>query len=228
MQLSLSQSTDLKRFLIISLLLLWCVWLIGVRVQRTGSGYYLFLLWNLFLAGVPLFLSTVLRALNRLEKRSLWQVSCFVLWLLFLPNAPYILTDLQHLKNPSIAPTWYDVALLVSCAGTGILLGYLSLVDVQEIIARRFGSFTGWLFAVSSLVLSGFALYLGRFLRWNSWDLIVRPGRFFYLGDIIFSPVTNTRPMAVTFIFGTMLALGYVAIRVLLAGPQPGQKELHH
>jgi uncharacterized membrane protein len=228
MHMSLARSMDVKRFVVISVLLLWCVWLIGVRVQRTGSGYYVFLLWNLFLACVPLVLSTVLRTLNRLEKRSFWQLGCFGLWLLFLPNAPYILTDLQHLKYPSPAPTWYDVALLISFAGTGLLLGYLSLVDVQEIVARKFGSVCSWLFAVTTLVLTGFALYLGRFLRWNSWDVIVRPGRFFYLGDVMLRGVNNTRPMAVTFVFGTILALGYIAIRVLLARPSTEGLLLRH
>src|SRR5678816_4708120 len=91
----------------------------------------------------------------------------FVLWLLFLPNAPYILTDILHLTRANEAPAWYDLALLLSCAGTGLLIGYLSLIDVQSIVARRFSSVVGWMFALVSLMLSGFAIYLCRFLRWN-------------------------------------------------------------
>jgi len=213
----LLRSTDIKRFVVISALILWCCCLIAIRVHRSGSSYYLFLVWNLFLAGVPLVLSTVLRALVHKRARLVWQLSCFALWLLFLPNAPYILTDLQHLKySTTTVPAWYDVALLISCAGTGLLLGYLSLVDVQEMVARKFGSIFGWLFALTSLVLTGFALYLGRFLRWNSWDLIIRPGRFLDIGSALLHPFHLTQPLSVTFIFGTILALGYIAIRVLL------------
>jgi uncharacterized membrane protein len=191
--------------------------MIAVRVYRSGSGYYLFLIWNLVLAGVPLVLSTVLRALVHIGARLVLQLSCFALWLLFLPNAPYILTDLQHLKySTTTVPAWYDVALLISCAGTGLLLGYLSLVDVQELVARKFGAIPGWLFALTSLVLAGFALYLGRFLRWNSWDLIVKPGRFLDIGGALLHPFHLNQPLSVTFIFGTILALGYIAIRLLL------------
>jgi uncharacterized membrane protein len=194
--------------------------MLAVRVHRSGSGYYVFLVWNLFLAGIPLVLSTVLRALIRLRVRPILQWGCFALWLLFLPNAPYILTDLQHLKySSSTVPTWYDVALLVSCAGTGVLLGYLSLVDVQEIVTRKLGAVSGWVVAVSSLVLTGFALYLGRFLRWNSWDLLLSPGRLLDIAGALVHPMNHTQPLIVTFIFGTILALGYIAIRVLLVSP---------
>lgn len=66
------------------------------------------------------------------------------LWLLSLPNAPYILTDILHLTRASQAPAWYDLALLLSCAGTGLLVGYLSLIDVEGIGARKFSPVAGW------------------------------------------------------------------------------------
>lgn len=140
----------------------------------------------------------------------------FGLWLLFLPNAPYILTDILHLTRASDAPAWYDLALLLSCSGTGLLLGYLSLLDVQEIVARSFSPIFGWIFAVVSLVLSGFAIYLGRFLRWNSWDVLVTPTRLFAIADGLMHPLAHVRPLSVTFVFGIILALGYISLRVLL------------
>jgi uncharacterized membrane protein len=210
---------DFKRFAIISVLLAWCVCLIAFRVQRTGSEYYVFLIWNLFLAGVPLVLSTVLRALIHTRGWRSLQILCFTFWLLFLPNAPYLLTDLQHLQSPTTMPTWYDIAILVSCAGTGLLLGYLSLIDVQQIATRKFGAACGWLIALSSLVLNGFALFLGRFLRWNSWDVLVSPGRFLQIAAALVHPVSHPRAVGVTVVFGISLTLGYVAIRLLLANP---------
>jgi uncharacterized membrane protein len=212
----LLNSVDLKRFVVVSLLLSWCVGLIAVRIDRTGSGYYQFLITNLFLACVPLFLSTALRVAEHWRLHWTILFALLSLWLLFLPNAPYILTDILHLTRASNAPAWYDLALLLSCAGTGLLLGYLSLMDVQGIVARSLGATWGWLFALAALVLSGFAIYLGRFLRWNSWDVIVTPTRVFEIMSGLMHPWAHVRPLAVTVIFGVILTLGYMSLRVLV------------
>jgi uncharacterized membrane protein len=214
------KSADGKRFIVVSLLLFWCVCMIAVRVSRTGSGYYMFLIINLFLAGVPVFLSTALRVADYWECHRIVRLVIFCLWLLFLPNAPYILTDILHLTRASQAPVWYDLALLLSCSGTGLVLGYLSLVDVQGVVARNFGHACGWILATVSLMLSGFALYLGRFLRWNSWDVLVEPTRVFQILGALLHPWDYTRPLAVTLIFGVILVLGYITLRTLLAHPE--------
>ena len=211
------RSTDVRRFIIITGLLLWCSFLIAFRVERSGSRYFTFLVWNLALAGIPLVVSTALRASVRLRLPAVLQIGCLGLWLLFLPNAPYILTDLQHLSARSIVPVWYDVAMLISCSGTGLLLGYLSLIDVHAIVARHFGPSYGWSLAVLSLALTGFAIYLGRFLRWNSWDLLTSPQRLLNIADGLLHPIDHIQTLAVTVVFGTMLVLGYIAIRVVLA-----------
>lgn len=212
----LLRAADVKRFLVVSVLLFWCLCMIVVRMNKTGSHYYLFLLGNLFLAGVPLFFSTVLRVAT--HRQSPWTIRLvvFSLWLLFLPNAPYILTDILHLTRASQAPAWYDLALLLSCAGTGLLLGYLSLIDVQAIVARSFGLACSWIFATVSLVLSGFAIYLGRFLRWNSWDVLIEPTRLFEIVGTVVRPWAHTQAVYVTLIFGVILTLGYITVRVLL------------
>jgi uncharacterized membrane protein len=194
--------------------------MIAVRITRTGSGYYVFLVVNLFLAGVPLFFSTALRLATHWRMHWIIRLAVFILWLLFLPNAPYILTDILHLTRTSHAPAWYDLALLLSCSGTGLLLGYLSLIDVQAIVARSFGSACGWIFAMVSLVLSGFAIYLGRFLRWNSWDVLAEPSRLFDLIGGALHPWAHTQAMSVTLIFGVILTLGYITLRVLLGHPE--------
>ena len=219
--LQILKSNDAKRLIVVSTLLFWCVCMIAVRIDRTGSTYYGFLIGNLFLACVPLFLSTVLRAACHWRVHWTVQVALFSLWLLFLPNAPYILTDILHLNwaSPSQAPAWYDLALLLSCSGTGLLLGYLSLIDVQGIVARSLGAACGWLFALVSLVLSGFAIYLGRFLRWNSWDVLIDPARVFGILSALTEPWAHGRALAVTLIFGVILTLGYITFRILLVHP---------
>jgi len=212
----LLKSADVKRFIVVSMLLFWCACMIAVRINRTGSGYYVFLVGNLFLASVPLFFSTTLRIATHWRLNWTIRLALFGLWLLFLPNAPYILTDILHLTRTSQAPAWYDLALLLSCSGTGLLLGYLSLIDVQTIVARRFGPAWSWMFATVSLVLSGFAIYLGRFLRWNSWDVLIEPTRVFEIIGGVLHPWAHTQAVAVTLIFGSILTLGYITLRVLL------------
>jgi len=219
----LLKSADVKRFIVISALLFWCACMVAVRIDRTGSGYYGFLLGNLFLACIPLFLSTVLRVTNRLQLHWTIMAGLAGLWLLFLPNAPYILTDILHLSRTSDAPAWYDLALLLSCSGTGLLVGYLSLVDVQGIVARKFTPVVGWIFALVSLVLSGFAIYLGRFLRWNSWDVLFTPTLVLEIAAALLHPLDHMRPLAVTIVFGVIFALGYISFQTLLhaeSGPQ--------
>ena len=211
---------DIKRFVVLFVLLAWCATMVMIRIERTGSFYYRFLLGNLFLAAIPLFLSSGLRVADRLKLNWVMMICLFCLWLLFLPNAPYILTDILHLPRANEAPMWYDLALLLSCSGTGLLMGYLSLIDVQAIVAKRFSTVVGWLFALTSLVLSGFALYLGRFLRWNSWDVLIEPTRVFEIIGGVVHPWAHTQAVAVTLIFGSILTLGYITLRVLLVHPE--------
>jgi uncharacterized membrane protein len=99
-----------------------------------------------------------------------------LLWLVFFPNAPYILTDLQHLaKETSSAPLWYDVIVMIWFSWTGLLLGLVSLYLMHDIVHRTFGRWLGWAFIFIVSGLSSFGVYLGRFVRFNSWDLLNDP-----------------------------------------------------
>jgi len=211
-------SADARRWAIPGVLLLWCASLIVLRVGRSGSLVYIFLCWNLFLACIPLVAGQAFRASSRRRASAALQIGWFALWLLFLPNAPYIVTDLLHLASRPPVPLWYDLVLLLSCAGTGLLLGYASLIEVQGAVEERFGRMTGWLLAAGSLFLSGFGIYLGRFRRWNSWDVLTDPTRIFHdVFDQLLNPASHPRTYAVTLIFGSGLLLGYAALRLLVA-----------
>jgi uncharacterized membrane protein len=101
------------------------------------------------------------------------------LWLIFYPNAPYMLTDLQDLARGTSsagAPLWYDVIIVVWCSWTGMLLGVISLYLMQDIITRMFGRWMGWVFVFAISGLSSFGIYIGRFVRLNSWDILQDPG----------------------------------------------------
>ncbi|MBK8616081.1 MAG: DUF1361 domain-containing protein [Anaerolineales bacterium] len=154
-----------------------CVLLVAARITYSDTGRYTGLVWNLFLAWIPFVLAYLAYALSW-KKPLLYFVLPFTafLWLLFFPNAPYILTDLQHLaKETSGAPVWYDVIVMVWFSWTGLLLGLVSLYLMHDIVQRTFGRWFGWAFVLFVSGLSSFGVYLGRFVRFNSWDLLDDP-----------------------------------------------------
>lgn len=196
-------------------LLAWCAFLILGRWAWTGHRAYGFLAWNLVLAAVPAFASTMLgRGHRRSEPRAgLWLWAA--LWLAFLPNAPYIVTDFVHFKYRPPVPLWFDIALMVSAAGTGLLLGYASTAEVQRVVSERRGSAMGWAVACGALLLSGFGIYLGRFLRWNSWDVVTSPDRLFgALAARAGDHSLPARTIAVTLIYGVGVMLGYLGLKL--------------
>ena len=185
------------------------------RVLMTGRLMFLFLVWNLFLAVVPFALSTMLgTARGPLRARLLVPVGAA--WLLFFPNAPYILTDLFHLERRVGVPYWYDLALILSCAWNGLMLAYASLSDMQGLVQRRLGTGAGWAFATVALLLSSFGIYLGRYLRFNSWDVLANPlTLFFDILNRILHPFSFPGTWGVTLVFGLFLLLGYGTVRLL-------------
>lgn len=189
--------------------------LITARVFVTHQLTFVFLLWNLFLALIPFGLSTMLGlSAGQLRRRLLLPVG--VVWLLFFPNAPYILTDLFHLEARPGVPYWYDLGLILSCAWNGLMLAYASLLEMQSIVQRRLGAITGWAFVLLASVLSGFGIYLGRYLRYNSWDILTNPITLFYdILNRVLHPLAHPRTYGVTVLFSAFLVLGYVTVRQL-------------
>jgi len=165
-------------FLLLSAASLICIILVIARITYSDSNRYIGLIWNLFLAWIPFVLAYLAYIFS--WRRSLMYIAIptfTFLWLIFFPNAPYILTDLQHLSQGSNGvPLWYDVILLIWFSWTGMLLGIVSLNLMQEIIKRQIGRWVGWAFVFLVSVLSGIGLYVGRFIRLNSWDVLQNPG----------------------------------------------------
>ncbi len=166
-------------FFLLSLASFICISLVVARYTYSGSVQYLILIWNLFLAWIPFVLAFLAYILSWRRALVYFVIPAFAfLWLIFFPNAPYILTDLQHLSQEShIVPLWYDVILLVWFSWTGMLLGIVSLNLMQEIIKREFGRLMGWIFVVVVAGLSSIGVYMGRFIRLNSWDILKNPSQ---------------------------------------------------
>ncbi len=204
------------RLLVAAALLAWSLSLVLFRLYLGRDWLVSTLLWNLFLAALPLVWSS---AFERAIARERWVLAgiSFALWILFLPNAPYLMTDLMHLSARANAPLWYILAMLLSCAATGTLLGYISLLGVHAAIERHFGFYRGWSVALASLMGCGFGIYMGRFLRWNSWDALTHPLKFARTIVRHFVVVNaHPHPLPVTLVFGGGLIIGYIALRVLM------------
>ena len=165
-------------FVLLNLACLICILLVAARVAYSDTERHAGLIWNLFLAWIPFMLAYFAHAVSW-RRATLYLVIPVIafLWLIFFPNAPYMLTDLQDLsRRASGAPLWYDVIIVVWASWTGMLLGVISLYLMQNIIIRTFGRRAGWAFVFVISALSSFGIYIGRFVRLNSWDILQNPG----------------------------------------------------
>ena len=202
-------------------------WCSSARASWYSHTYhYWFLLWNLALAWVPFVFAGVAYALAPARRRAyLWVlvVLAAVVWLAFFPNAPYILTDFLHLGSMGdIVPGWYDVLMLYWFAWTGLILGIVSLYLMHEIVTRGLGTVAGWVFVVVVAAVGSLGIYLGRFLRWNSWDLVRRPGPLAneLLGRVT-DPHSQPRLLGFTALFALLFLFIYVAVYIFAKLTKP-------
>ncbi len=194
-----------------------CLLMVAVRMSITGSYRYLWLAWNLFLAWLPLIFVIGWRRYAAVRRSTLRSTALLGSWLLFFPNAPYILTDLLHLIKHTPVPAWYDLILLLSFAWTGLLIGFVSLFEVQRFFRFKFGPPAGWAAAVTALGLGSFGVFLGRYGRFNSWDVVTNPFRLSKrVIDMALNPADHTHAFAMMFFFACFLLLSYLTLTTLM------------
>lgn len=186
--------------------------LIAVRIFYTGSKLYLFLVWNIFLAWIPFMISN---RFNELYKKSKWkQGVIFCSWLVFFPNALYIVTDLIHLQVESGVPKWFDAVLLFSASVAGLMMAFISLYRVEIFLHRILHKKLRPVSIPVILFLASFGVYLGRFLRWNSWDIISNPFQLLLsIGHRVISPFDHLQTWTVTGTFTIFFYLLYIAVK---------------
>ncbi|MEM5565421.1 DUF1361 domain-containing protein [Psychroserpens sp. AS72] len=198
-----------NRFKIISLLTIsmaLSIVLLMIRMKLHQSFYLLFLVWNLFLAIIPFAITTGLTSPKKINKISLFIF--FGIWLLFLPNAPYLVTDLMHLTRTDQSFLWLDILVIMSFAFNGLILFFLSLSDMEKLLKRYLKPNMIMPLMLSIFGLTAFGIYLGRFLRHNSWEIINNPLNIFSdIFNIIFQP--NIEAWIFTLTFGSFLAISY-------------------
>lgn len=155
----------------IMLLSLFCILMVVVRILKTDQFSFIFLLWNLFLAYVPYAISKyILRNIKTIPGTKLFIVGS--IWLLFLPNAPYMATDLFHLHKREGLPIWYDLVLILLFSITGLYLFFISIQHVVTILNYKLPKINKLLFLTFVFIATSYGVYIGRFLRLNSWDII--------------------------------------------------------
>jgi len=191
--------------------------LVGARIIWTGNPRYALLVWNLFLAWLPLIFAMLASERYHDESRRSWGfLGLAATWLLFFPNAPYIFTDLIHLNGYFYPHFWVDLVLILLFALTGLVLGFVSLFLMQAVVQRMFGRLASWVFIAAVAGVTGFGIYVGRFLRFNSWDVFVQPLKVSQgISHWAFHPGSYPASPAFAILFATFLFLTYVMLYAL-------------
>ncbi len=191
--------------------------LIFSRVVVTRDLRYGFLVWNLILAWMPLVFALLARddyhTRRNSERAGVKFYSLCGAWLLFFPNAPYIFTDLIHLTHRSMNHFWVDLAVILSCAFTGLVLGFVSLYLMHSLVTHRFGKRAGWMFVAGVAGVSSFGVYLGRFLRFNSWDVVTKPAELYQgINAAATAQFSDARNFVFIALFATFIFIAYVIL----------------
>ncbi|GAB4033985.1 DUF1361 domain-containing protein [Spirosoma jeollabukense] len=199
----------------LTLLTLTGLTLVTARGLLTGNWWFFITLnWNLALAWFPLGVVLVLHDLRtstaeRPAFGSKWLlVSALLVWLAFLPNAPYIITDLYHIKNIEPSLLWFDTMAIFLYALTGLLTGLYSALIAHRMLRPLVGDWRTWVLMLSSQILSGFGIYLGRVGRWNSWDVLTNPSS---LTLAVARAYQDHLSVKLTLAYGFVLVVMYVA-----------------
>jgi uncharacterized membrane protein len=191
--------------------------IIAADTFRDGLMKHAFLIWNLFLAWLPLIFALLACEEWKGGTKRNWRFIGFAAgWLLFAPNAPYIFTDLVHISVMFTKHYWVDLAMILACALTGLMLWFVSLYLMQAIVAKKFGGATGWGFVAAMAGLSSLGIYLGRFARFNSWDIVTKPTEVYQgVSSWVTSAMSNQPNMAFAISFAGFLFIAYLMLYAL-------------
>ncbi len=181
--------------------------LLAYRIVYTHTIGLCFIPWNLLLAGLPLIFSYMLNKITDLKIA--WGM--FGLWLLFFPNAIYIVTDMFHLKEGLHVPQWFDLLILFSAALSGLIMGMVSLNQVEKFLVKKLNRKYVPFIVFSLFLLCGYGVYLGRYERWNSWDIFTEPfSLFLNIGHDVRHPFQNQQSWMLSLLFAAWLYTLYV------------------
>ena len=198
------------------------------RVYLARQVRFTFLIWNLFLAWLPYTFALAASAIHQVRPN--WCFALLIpsgLWLLFLPNAFYIVTDFIHLTKHPLIPIWYDAGLLAITSWTGIFLAVVSLFTMQRIIRGYLGNLLSWGFSLLVILLNGYGVYLGRFLRWNSWDVFFDPIEILsYSYTLLRNPMDSKDVIGFIVMYTSLFLVTYLTFSWLLLSKEKDVQKL--
>lgn len=185
-----------------------------VRVVGAESFRFWFLFWNLLLAWVPLLFAYLLKKGLAQRPWQTWQnIGLTLLWLCFLPNSFYIVSDLIHVHLTGEINILFDVVLMFSCIFNGYVFGYMSVYMVHRELLKRLKPADAHAIIGGVFLLCGFAVYMGRYLRWNTWDILVHPiGLLFDVSNRFINPIAHPQTFSTTLTFFVLLSSMYYVI----------------
>jgi uncharacterized membrane protein len=185
--------------------------LFGYGAWRNHSLDSVYLTWNLFLAWLPLFLAVRLMEVLKRKLWSSWEaLATSFLWIAFLPNSFYLISDFIHLQEVQRGDILYDAVMFTSFVSTGVVLGFSSLYLIHLQLRRRFSLRAAASWVGVTLLICSIAIYMGRDLRWNTWDILVNPaGLLFDISDRLWRPAAYPQMLLIIAAFFVLLVSMY-------------------
>lgn len=192
---------------------LMSILLYGIGVIWYGASPFWFLNWNLLLAWLPLLFAGLLVKYLRANPWVSWKGAVLTLfWLGFLPNSFYLISDIMHLTYPDSNILYY-VVLLFLFSWNGLILGFLSLYMLHKELLKRLRRSTAHSWVAVVILLCSFAIYLGSYLRWSTWDIVINPaGILFDVSDRLINPVAYGQTFQITGLFFMLLGTLYFTV----------------
>jgi uncharacterized membrane protein len=146
-----------------------------------SNGLIIFLSWNMMLAMIVYVLSVLIVILHKKKIHKIWIILAIFLYIIFFPNSFYIITDFIHFENynffsmyPNVYELdiydWYVFFDIVVGALIALKLGILSIAHIKAILSEKLNDYE-YMILTALFVLSSIGIYLGRFIRLNSWNI---------------------------------------------------------
>ncbi|HSW99327.1 MAG TPA: DUF1361 domain-containing protein [Candidatus Saccharimonadales bacterium] len=204
-------STRSRLGLALACLSLASVMLFAAGAWRNHSLEFDYLIYNLFLAWIPLGLTVWLQKLLRTRLWSSWPPFLLTLfWLGFLPNTFYMVSDYIHLQEVGRVDLIYDVIMFSSFIFNAFILGLVSLFVVHGELRKRVSRASAWRLVAATIFLTSFAIYIGRDLRWNTWDVLLNPASILFdVSDRLLAPHQHPEMFTTTFGFAVLIGSMY-------------------
>ena len=201
----------------LALSMIFSCFLVLVRIAFTGRLTFIYLIWNLFLAFVPYFITQLAALRPDWITGKIQFIIFFLVWIIWIPNSFYILTDLFHLGDSladRIIPLWFDLVLILSFAWNGCMLGILSVRQMEKILLLHVTVGHELFFLFPVMWLNAWGIYIGRYLRFNSWDVITDPFQLVRdIGGMLLHPLGNRNAWSMIFCFSVLLTLMYLTMK---------------